>query len=250
LHIYLGLMVWRDMSARHGDCLTRLFLLCRERGIQITNGTIYGDALVSRAQSVAASCFVRSDADVMLTIGSDTIFEPEDAIQLCEYACEGYDIIGAVVMKREENPIPACPIPGTLVMDSDQRPVEVSIMGTGFTATHRRVLDAMVPTMPLTAQTSPLPFWPFYMPAVIEDAKDGYLYLSEDWAMAHRAKKLGFKCWIDPTVRVGHLSTTMLTMEDMLRPRKAAAGPMRLVVTEDGGIDVEIPDAEPSLTVH
>lgn len=240
MHIYAGLMVWRDMSARHGECLTQLALLCKERGIELTNGTIYGDALVSRAQSVAASNFVRSDADVMWTCGSDTLFDPEDVIQLCEYACAGYDIIGAVVMKREENPTPACPIPGTLIMDYGQPPVEVSIMGTGFTATHRRVLEAMVPQMPLCAQSSLMPFWPFYQPCTIVDEKDGYLYLSEDWAMAHRAMALGFKCWIDPTIRVGHLSNTILTMENMLVPRKPEPQPMRLTVTPDGGIDVAV----------
>ena len=163
MHIYAGLMVWRDMSARHGQCLADLQLLCRERGIGFTNGTIYGDALVSRAQSIAASEFLRSDADVMWTCGSDTLFDPEDVITLCQKAMDGHDIIGAVVMKRQDNPTPACPIPeGGLIMDADQSPVEVRYMGTGFSATHRRVFEALEPHIPLCSQnTASTPFWPF-----------------------------------------------------------------------------------------
>jgi hypothetical protein len=210
MHIYAGLMVWRDMSARHGQCLADLQLLCKERGIGFTNGTIYGDALVSRAQSVAASEFLRSDADVMWTCGSDTLFDPEDVISLCEKACNGHDIIGAVVMKRQENPTPACPIPdGGLIMDADQSPVEVRYMGTGFSATHRRVFEALEPHVPLCSQNTTTPFWPFYQPMIVPDAREGFLYLSEDWALAHRAKEFGFKCWIDPTIRVAHLSTAI-----------------------------------------
>lgn len=243
MHIYAGLMVWRDMSARHGQCLADLQLLCRERGIGFTNGTVYGDALVSRSQSIAASMFLRSDADVMWTCGSDTLFDAEDVISLCEKAMT-HDIIGAVVMKRSDNPSIACPLPPGewITMDSDSAPVETSFMGTGFSATHRRVFEKLVNDMPLCHQDHTEPWWPFYQPMVVEDEKAGYLYLSEDWALAHRAKDAGFRCWIDPSIRVGHLSTTVLTMEDILRPAKQDPMPMRLREREDGRIEVAVPE--------
>lgn len=244
MHIYAGLMVWRDMSARHGQCLADLQLLCQERGIGFTNGTIYGDALVSRAQSIAASMFLRSDADVMWTCGSDTLFDPDDVIAMCQKACDGHDIIGAVVMKRAENPSIACPLPPGewITLDGDSAPVETSIMGTGFSATHRRVFEKLVDSMPLCHQDHAEPWWPFYMPMVVEDDKAGNLYLSEDWALAYRAKAAGFRCWIDPSVRVAHLSTTALTLEDLLRPGRAEPMPMRLREREDGRIEVAVPE--------
>ncbi len=240
MHIYWGAIVWRDMSARHAWCLSDLVARCRELGIGFTNGTIYGDSLVSRARSIAASEFYRSAADVLLTVDSDILFDPDQAIALCEKALAGHDIIGGVYMKRDEAPQPACPIPAELVMDENQPPVQTSYMGTGFTATARRVVEALVPLMPLCAQASDLPFYPLYQPLVVPDDRDGYLYLSEDWAFAHRARELGFKCWIDPTVRVGHLSTSVLTMEDMLRQPKPPATPMKLLF--DGAqLTIQIP---------
>lgn len=228
MHIYWGAIVWRDMSARHAWCLSDLVSLCKDRGIGFTNGTMYGDSLVSRARSMAASNFYRSDADVLLTVDSDILFDAEQAVDMCSKAVAGYDILGAVYLKREERPTPACPLPDELIMDEGQEPVQTRYMGTGFTATARRVVEALVPLMPLCAQSSDEPFYPLYQPLIVPDDRDGYLYLSEDWAFAHRARELGFKCWIDPTVRVGHLSTTVLTMEDMLRQSKSPATPLKL----------------------
>lgn len=241
MHIYYGGIVWRDMSARHSQCLADLQLLCAERGIGFTNGTIYGDALVSRARSIAASIFYRSVADVLLTIDSDVLFEAEDAISICEKALNGRDIIGAVYMKRAEAPSIACelPIGAPIVMASDSEPMATRYMGTAFAATSRRVFEAMVPQLPLCHQDHAEPWYPFYQPLIVPDENAGYLYLSEDWAFANRAMSLGFQCWIDPSVRIGHLSTTVLTVEDMLRPPKPAPQVLRLKAREDGLIEVE-----------
>ncbi len=241
MHIYAGLMVWRDMSARHGQCLADLQLLCRERGIGFTNGTIYGDALVSRAQSIAASMFLRHpEADVMWTCGSDTVFEAEDVISMCEKALAGFDIIGALVMKRAESPSVASPIPPVwMTLDSAASPVETSYISSGFAAYSKAVFAALVKEMPLCHQDHAEPWWPFCQTLVVPDEKAGFLYLSEDWALAHRAREHGFRCWIDPSVRVGHLSTATLTLEDMLRTAKPEPQVMRVRAVEGGLIEVE-----------
>jgi hypothetical protein len=206
-----------------------MFALMRERDIRCTNGTILGDALVSRARSAAASECVRSDADVLLMIDSDIVFDPEDAIRLCERVASGYDIIGALTLTRSEDPRAACIIADEVIMASDQDPVQAEYIHTAFCATSRRVLDALVPLLPLCHQNGTvIPFWPFYMPMVVPDEVEGYRYLSEDFALVQRAKALGFKCWIDPTIRAGHLSQTLLTLEDLVRPAKQPERAMRL----------------------
>src|SRR3990167_607480 len=74
------------------------------------------------------------------------------------------------------------------------------------------------------------PFWPSYMPFVIpDDGVEENLYLSEDWALCERAKRAGFKMWLDPSIRLGHVGSEMYKMEDLLRNPKPEPCPVKLV---------------------
>ena len=52
-----------------------------------------------------------------------------------------------------------------------------------------------------------------------------------------RAKQEGFKCWIDPSIRLGHVGAYTYTMEDLLRPSKLSAKPLQLTRAEDGSLE-------------
>ena len=238
-------MIWRDMSYLHAKSMMALYDLFKERGVEFVDGTMLGDALVSRAQSITASMFYRSDCDVMFTCGSDTIFNAEEVYNMLERCSTGpdYDILGAVVMKRWHAPTPACTIPvGDMIMDDEQWPVETKYMGTGVCATHRRVFDALAPKLPLCAQSDDNPFYPFYMPMVVPEPGPGvFNYLSEDYALVVRARGQGFKCWIDPRVRPIHLTTVGMRLEDMLREPTPEAMPMMLRGFADGSIEIRVP---------
>lgn len=218
MKVYLGSSIWRDINARTSECLSGLYLAMERRGVAWEVGTIVGDALVSRSRSIAASNFLRSDCDVLLTIDSDIVFNPADTISLCEKCLSGYDIIGALYMKRVHDSQPAIPLPAELIMQDNQEPVSIRWASSGFTATSRRVFEALAPLLPLCAQADPEPFWPFYQPMVVEDPHEGYIYLSEDWSLSQRAIDLGYFSYVDPTIRVGHYGSVEVRVEDFARP--------------------------------
>lgn len=219
-------------------------LLWREldrKGIEFTDGTVVGDALISRSRSMVASTFLRSDADVMISIDSDIWFRAEDAIALAEKAVE-YDMIGALYMTRNLNTQPALMLPdGGVSFDPGAQPLQTPFVAGGFTAVNRRVFEALSAGLPLCHQgwsnrgvdTS---FWPFYMPFVIPSATEGSIYLSEDWAVCQRARDAGFQVWLDPSIRLGHIGSYMYTIEDLLRDPKPATQPLKLLRESDGTI--------------
>ena len=243
--IYLGSVAWRTIEQGHHAAVVQLFQECARRGIEIEEGSVVGDALVSRARSLAASAFLRSDSNVLLSIDSDVWFRPADAIELCEQALAGHDIIGGLYMTRSIKTQPAMMLPNEPVFfAAGQKPLETQFVSTGFTAVTRAPFEALQKTLPHCHQSwrqgkQDTSFWPFYMPFTIEWPGDGYIYLSEDWAFCARAREAGFKLWVHPGVRVGHYGQYMYTLEDLIRPEKPLPQPLRFSRSPSGNLDVQ-----------
>ena len=240
MKIFMGCIAWRQIEQAHHSSVIELFQECGKRGIEIVQGNVVGDALVSRARSLAASAFLRSDCDVLLSIDSDIWFRAEDAIELCEQALAGHDIIGALYMTRNIQTQPAMMLPNEpVVFAPGQKPFEAQFVSTGFCAVTRVPFAALSKTLPHCHKTwrqggQDASFWPFYMPFTMEWPEDGHIYLSEDWAFCQRAKEAGFKLWVHPGLRVGHIGSYMYTLEDLLRPERARPQPLKLERSPQG----------------
>ena len=248
MKLYLGNAVWRTEEVGHSQSMRLLARELDKREIEFTDGTVVGDALISRARSIIGSAFMRSDADVLLSIDSDIWFRPEDAISLAEKALE-YDMIAGMYMTRSLTTQPALMLPDEeVIFAANSSPVEVPYISTGFVAVNRRVFEALSQELPLChkgwndrgADTS---FWPFYMPFTIPWEGDGEMYLSEDWAFCQRAKDAGFKVWLDPSIRLGHLGQVMFTLEDLIRPPKIAPVPLALHRNGTGELQTTVLDS-------
>lgn len=242
MKIYLGSVAWRQIESGHHQCVVDLFRECDRRGIAIEEGRVIGDALVSRARSIAASHFLRSDCDVMLSIDSDIWFQAEDAIALCEKALAGYDIIGGIYATRSMQTQPALMLKDDeeVIFSPESEPKEARFIPTGFTAVARAPFEALSKTLPYCHQGwGHTAFWPFYMPYCIEWPGDGYIYLSEDWAFCQRAMDAGFTCWVDPSVRLGHTGNYMFTLEDLLRQERPMPQPMSLQRSANGNLSAK-----------
>mgnify|MGYP001607596779 CR=1 FL=1 len=242
MKIYLGQVVWRDEAQGHAQCMRQLWRELDKRGIDFEDGTVVGDALVSRSRSIVASSFLLSDCDVLLSIDSDIWFRPEDAIALAEKAVS-YDIIAGLYMTRSLNTQPALMLPDTKVdFAPGVEPVETRFGSTGFMAVHRSVFEKLSESLPRchigwSDRGQDTSFWPFYMPFVIPWEGDGHMYLSEDWAFCERAKDAGFKVWLDPSIRLGHYGSYLFTLEDLARAPKPEPSPMGLKRHADGRLD-------------
>ena len=242
MKLFLGSIVGRVEEVGFSQSMRLLWRELDRTGIEFTDGTVAGDAAVDRARSIVGSTFLRSDADVMVSIDSDIWFRAVDAIALAEKAQE-YDIIGALYMTRKLNTQPALMLPAGegISFDPDAKPVQAPFIAGGFTAVNRRVFEALAAELPLCHQGwsdrgADTSFWPFYMPLVIPSATEGYIYLSEDWAFCQRAKDAGFKVWLDTSIRLGHIGSYMYTLEDLIRGEKPEAQPLKLQRESDGSL--------------
>ena len=240
MKLFIGSIVGRTEEVGFSQSMRLLWRELDRTGIEFTDGTVVGDALVSRSRSMVASTFMRSDCDVMLSIDSDIWFRAVDAIKLAEAALE-YDMIGALYMTRNLNTQPALMLPMSegISFDSDAQPVQTPFVAGGFTAVNRRVFEALSAGLPLchqgcSSRSADTSFWPFYMPFVIPSETEGSIYLSEDWALCERARDAGFQVWLDPSIRLGHMGSYMYTLEDLIRGDKPAAQPLKLLRESDG----------------
>jgi hypothetical protein len=180
----------------------------------------FNDAAIDRARSQCATQFLLdSDCEVLLQVDSDIVFQPEDAIRICAAAVT-HDIVGGVYVTRGKGKY--C-YPTSLVGNdrrveygNDPKPVKARYLAGGFNAVHRRVFEKLAKDMPLlNASEEHGRFYPFYIPTWTMGESE-LIYLSEDWALCHRAREAGFGVWIDPSVRLLHLGLQSFRLEDML----------------------------------
>lgn len=157
----------------------------------------YSEADIGRARSMAASIWWRETVDdIFLMVDDDIVFEPEDALHLVNLCRSGYDVIGGAYPFRDASRIAfrGLSSDSILYFGPTAPPQEVRHITTGFFAVHRKVLDAMIPTLPLCHANESWAFWPMFDFKVIEDAEaGGYSRLSEDYffPVSHDTPVLG-----------------------------------------------------------
>lgn len=220
---YIGMCVHRHLDCDANFSLLQLlhcpnphFVWGRERK----------DALIDRARSMVSSRFLlKTNYDVFLSIDDDIVYDPLDVVKICDAVHkEKLDIVGGAYVAKQEggSHIMAKTFPGqTITFGAEQtKPVEVRMVSTGFMAVSRRVFEKMSETMPLChAGKSDLEFYPFFQPMPKQiDGK--WLYLSEDWAFCERARDLGFKVWLDPSIWLAHAGRYLYDLDDFKREAK------------------------------
>lgn len=221
------LRVWQRMALQKREQASLILCAYRQLSMPTLTGVLglvkgnwrilteAGDALVSRVRSKAVSRWWRENADdVFLMADDDIVFDPSGADWLVKQCRQGHDIICAAYPVHNGAHFALRAPRGEIAFRPDAEPVEIEYAATGFLAVHRRVLDAMIPTLTLCHPDQVWSFWPMFQPMVA--APRGLdEYLSEDWAFCQRARDLGFKVWLDPSVRIGHLSQIELNVANM-----------------------------------
>lgn len=253
MKIYLGSPVYKDVVVEHHESMQYLSALLRQTpGVELIRATVRGDADVGRARNVAASMFLQSNADVLLTIDGDIWFGAHDALNLCGQCLNQYPIIGGLYMTRgglNAQPAQLLGIGNQVTMQPGERPVPVEFLATGFMAVRREVFEKLTehPEVKLCMQSTDTPFWTFYLQKTIPWPNDVNLYLSEDYAFCHRAREMGYDIHLDPSIRLGHVGQYTYTLEDMIAKRYKPC-PIRLTPTESGtNIEAMVPDGDAAL---
>lgn len=221
VRIYLGGCIGRYYEHEHVGSVLRLLRHPEVREYRPR----FNDAAVDRARSMCATEFLldHPDTDVLLQVDSDICFAPEDAIRICELAMER-DVVAGQYVTRGKGKF-CYP---TALIGNDRRveygpgskPVKALKVAGGFHAVHRRVFERLAQDterMPmLNASIKAERFYPFYIPMWAPDQTGELTYLSEDWALSHRAREAGFGVWVDPSVHLLHMGQHAYRLEDML----------------------------------
>lgn len=173
-----------------------------------------------RARNVVASRWWSDTADdVFLMVDDDIVFEPSAAEHIVDMCRAGHDVIAGAYPVRDGGHLAVRGLDGDageIAFGPDLPPHEMRHMSTGFFAVHRRVLDALIPTLPLCHANQQWAFWPLFDFRVVEDeAAGGYNHLSEDFAFCQMAIDHGFRVWVDPTLKLQHLGIVPISVTNM-----------------------------------
>ena len=160
-------------------------------------GPMPRDAAADRARSIVASQFLRGKQyDVCLMLDDDVSFQSDDLEYVARqaYELDGGALVGGMVSKRTFDEgfggRMADEQLHELYSDEIIQLSKHQYLGAAVMAFSREVLMKMLASgLPYCAYQG---FWPFFMPMVLanEEAKV-YEYLSEDWAICHRARRAG-----------------------------------------------------------
>ena len=222
--IHVSLCIFRTIQTAVLDSLFKLMFIKKPH---ITISHFVGDALIDRARSREASDFyLNTDADVFCQFDDDIQIDPLDIVRVCQKAYEMKSIVaGTCVVKREDQPwIAAKFLPGTeeVMLTPDSPLLEVEYAGSGFMVVHRNVFTDLIQEGKLPfCHPKDLKFWPFFLPMIHKNVDGEYEELSEDYAFCQRAREVGHKVWLDPSVRSIHFGTYGYSVDDICRkPRE------------------------------
>lgn len=184
------------------------------------------DALISRSRSLVATHFLdKTDDDILMFIDDDIRISTYDATKLMRECFEGkFDILGAAyVTKSKKNPglaIEPAENIDRINFGKSGAIYEVNNVSTGCMAIRREVLRKMVET-----ETAPLcrhggigggtKYYAFFQHKA-EVINGQWRDLSEDWWFTTRARGLGFKCWIDTTIKLSHIGQYEYDWDDLI----------------------------------
>lgn len=185
--------------------LMRLAQKVMEHGITIQVNSICGCSVVTRARNLIADEFMKSDCDHLLFIDADMTFDPDSVLRLLAFNQEKPIIAGAyearksgkvyiLTLDHDEN--------GDIIMD-EMGLVKASRVATGFMMIQREVfkkLSEMHPEWYHKDTNSDNMLYSYFDFLVTPQG-----YVGEDFLFCQRAIEAGFTCWIDPTIKLGHM---------------------------------------------
>jgi hypothetical protein len=208
-----------QLDHEHLECVDELIGLARhpEADFRMTIVRMFGCSLLDHARSRMATNFLESDADVLLWVDDDMVFDANECLRLCREAFERRTIVGAVCSTRGvmgKLTAKFGPEVTKLGFFSEGGIHEAISIGCGLTAVHREVFEKLadsgsVPRCNTAGEGNTNSIFPFYM-TLVEDG----LWWGEDTSFCIRARREGFSVLVDTRARVGHKGSYVYHVED------------------------------------
>ena len=213
--------------------LVAMVVLCKDRGIQISN-MITESGFVSRSRnSAAATLLARPQFTHLLTIDADMGWRPEALLRLLN-AQKG--IVGCTYPARSLYNQPKFiggVLPGAVVQDGF---AQAEYVGCGFTLIMRHVLEQMAAFYPERQHqddTMDIPIWDLFPSGMLQERSG--MCVTDDVGFCYLAKKAGHEVWADLMSPLSHTG-----------PATFELGPMKDYLTGiEGGLPCDTPTASP-----
>lgn len=205
---------------------------------------LFNDADIGRARSRGATYFLeRTSADVALWVDSDIDFRDEDAVAICRQAMdERTSIVAGIYPTRSASAaIPASRLlrdyPYTF--SDDPTPQPILWAAGGFVAVHRRVYERLAkedPEMRLLHEgDETLRMRPFYLPMIGTNDDGTAMYLSEDWSLSERARRVGYPSYANLAVDLVHCGAYRYSLRNLFTQPQISR-PIRFTRRSDGNL--------------
>lgn len=234
MSIFVGPSIWREANPL-AMARTWSAISSAPQPEKVIWAPIWNDALLGRSRSLMCQHALETDADVIVILDSDVVFEPQDFWKIVEGARATRSVYGGGYVARSTAPfITSRVFPNTEAIWAKgpvRRPIEIQYLATGFWAMHREVIESMVNVnfqdaygghrLEEVALGSDRPFVPWFSPFVCREDDGRLHYLSEDWAFCHRARQLGYKIWMDMSIILEHMGLYPYTVFDIDNPGSA-----------------------------
>lgn len=206
---------YRSVSLPTHGCITRLLTT---PGHHQWREQLGGEAGINRARSIQVSRWFRETTeDCFLMVDDDITFDPEDANGIVDRCRSGYDIIAAAYPTGDASHLAIRTLGDTrLAFGPEQPPLEMRHVATGFFAVHRRVIAAMIETLPECNTNASWRFWPLFGFGWEDDPEaGGFNNLSEDYYFCNKAREAGFRVYLDMSIAIGHEVLARLNVMNM-----------------------------------
>lgn len=206
-----------SIDHEHLECVDEFIKLAREpnAAFKLSVSRMYGCSLIDHARSRLATNFCTGDRDVLLWIDDDMVFDPHEAIRICQEALERQAIVGAVCSTKKPM--------GNLTAKFGEEIAELGFfkkggiypaltVGCGLTAVHRSVFEELIKkgVCPPCNDAKNDPLYPFYLSMIDADN----VWWGEDTSFCLRAKSIGVQTFVDTRARVGHKGSYVYHVED------------------------------------
>lgn len=163
---------------------------------------------------MAYDAVYRRDFEELIWVDGDVNFEIEDIKKLQD---SGKDIIAGVYPFKGHPEMTFDPLSDDqeIIFGKGGGIYEVNCVATGFLYTKREVYEDMVEglNLPLCNTSFDCPSYPWFRPNIWEE--DETYYLGEDFSFCKYAKQVGYKTFIDSTIKLEHIGKYAYTWEDL-----------------------------------
>jgi hypothetical protein len=181
-----------------------LFASRDELSHRLDLGMFSGNCHVDDARNRLVHEFLKTDCEQLVFLDTDVMWFPGELRKLVEHV---EDIVAGIYPRRaDDQPWPVkeeCD--GHARIPNERGLVEVIGVPTGFLKIRRGVLRVLAQQ----ALKYEIPETGEIVPCIFERTIDGTSRIGGDYNFCKKARALGYRIWVDPTLELGHLGSKL-----------------------------------------